>query len=571
MHLLSSSSRTLLLLLTTLTLPTAHASSSSSNTTTEPLLLANLTYGNFLGSYSPEYNITYWQKIPYAAPPVGPLRFRAPQPPLPENSNGSTTIYNSTQPYDLCPQRTVNGSEDCLYLGLYSRPWTPSSCSSSSTPLRPVVVTFHGGAFIQGGGSFTLPPSAFPILNVSSSSSSSSSSEEDAVGKEFSPDIIFIYPNYRLNAFGFLPGKEISEDPESDLNVGLLDQRAVLQWVRDYIEVFGGDKEQVTVWGQSAGGGSVIAQVLGNGASTVEEEENEKEGKRREKLFQRALAGSPFWPKTYHYDAPEAQELYDRFAELAGCGKNGSTTTTTTTTTSLQCLKQAPVQTLREASLAVSASHTYNTSSYSWAPVIDKKFLLKPLSSASPSSSSPNLQLNVDVAWSMYNLHEGENFLPQGLSNSTGDSYGFNSSLASFNQWLQGYLPYLTEIELTQVKEELYPEVGLAEELVGGYNTSYTRAGLIYRDTVLTCPGLWMVEASGGGGGEGGGQGAYLGEYTIDPAKHGSDTGYVSSLSCLICLLWKTTLGTEKKEPKRDTNSILHSGIESTISNRRID
>lgn len=542
MHLLSSS-RTLLLLLTTLTLPTAHASSSSSNTTTEPLLLANLTYGNFLGSYSPEYNITYWQKIPYAAPPVGPLRFRAPQPPLPENSNGSTTIYNSTQPYDLCPQRTVNGSEDCLYLGLYSRPWTPSSCSSSSTPLRPVVVTFHGGAFIQGGGSFTLPPSAFPILNVSSSS-------EDAVGKEYSPDIIFIYPNYRLNAFGFLPGKEISEDPESDLNVGLLDQRAVLQWVRDYIEVFGGDKEQVTVWGQSAGGGSVIAQVLGNGASTVEEEENEKEEKRREKLFQRALAGSPFWPKTYHYDAPEAQELYDRFAELAGCG--GSTTTTTTTTTSLQCLKQAPVQTLREASLAVSASHTYNTSSYSWAPVIDEKFLLKPLSSASPSSTSPNLQLNINSAWTTYNLHEGENFLPQGLSNSTGDIYGFNSSLASFNKWLQGYLPGLTEIERTKVKEELYPEVGMAEELVGGYNTTYTRAGLIYRDTVLTCPGLWMVEASGGGeGGGGGGQGAYLGEYTIDPAKHGSDTGYVSfflvSLSLCLSVCLSCGLGQNNK------------------------
>lgn len=99
------------------------------------------------------------------------------------------------------------------------------------------------------------------------------------------------------------------------------------------------------------------------------------------------------------------------------------------------------------------------------------------------------------------------------------------------------------------MKEELYPEVGMAEELVGGYNTSYTRAGLIYRDTVLTCPGLWMVEASGGGGsGGGGGQAAYLGEYTIDPAKHGSDTGYVSSLSCLTCLLWKTTFGTEKKK-----------------------
>lgn len=67
-------------------------------------LLANLDYGSFEGAYSKAYNISYWMKIPFAAPPVGENRFRAPQPPL----RIKTGIYNSTQSFNYCPQRTVN-------------------------------------------------------------------------------------------------------------------------------------------------------------------------------------------------------------------------------------------------------------------------------------------------------------------------------------------------------------------------------------------------------------------------------------------------------------------------------
>ena len=70
-------------------------------------LVAKLDYGTFKGAYSKGYNISYWQKIPFAAPPVGQNRFRAPQPPLPVTG----CVYNSSRTFDMCPQRTVSSSQ----------------------------------------------------------------------------------------------------------------------------------------------------------------------------------------------------------------------------------------------------------------------------------------------------------------------------------------------------------------------------------------------------------------------------------------------------------------------------
>jgi hypothetical protein len=381
----------------------------------------------------------------------------------------------------------VNGSEDCLYLGLYSRPWT------SAFPLRPVVVVFFGGAFIEGGGSFAMPPAGYPILNVSASN-----------------DIIFVYPNYRVNAFGFLPGSEIASSATSDLNPGLLDQQAALIWTHKYIDQFGGDPNNVSIWGQSAGAGSVVAQVIATGNS----------GKG---LFDRALASSPFWPKTYKYDAPQTQAIYDTLANLTGCAGPES----------LTCLKSVDVQTIRTAALSISGSHTYNTSSYTWAPVIEDErgFLAETLSQA-----TINGRVNINVGWGMYNTHEGlshrifyhkihlltsitgENFIPPGLANvnNTG-SPAFNSSTASFDNWLRGFLPGFSDRNIGRVLE-LYPPIGSSEEILS-YNTTYTQAGLIYRDVVLACPTYWMARAAH--------KKSYVGEYSISPAKHASDTEWV--------------------------------------------
>lgn len=125
----------------------------------------------------------------------------------------------------------------------------------------------------------------------------------------------------------------------------------------------------------------------------------------------------------------------------------------------------------------------------------------------------------------MYNTNEGENFIPPGLAdaNNTGTP-PFNSSVESFDNWLSGYMPGLSEDDLDKVKT-LYPPAG-SSEAIASYNDSYTRAALIFRDSVLACPGYWMAGAAS--------KGSYLGEYSISPAKHGSDTIYVRLISLSV-------------------------------------
>ncbi|MEY2475019.1 MAG: para-nitrobenzyl esterase [Actinomycetota bacterium] len=179
--------------------------------------------------------VQQFRGIPFAAPPVGDLRFRPPQPAEPwvgvldATRFGPQGLQAPSQLETLFGGTPPPSSEDCLTLNVY----TPAADGGR----RPVMVWIHGGAFLTGAGST-------PWYNGTSFAANH--------------DIVVVTVNYRLGAFGFLHLDDIGGDAFGGSgNAGILDQVAALDWVREDIEAFGGDPNNVTVFGESAGAMSV--------------------------------------------------------------------------------------------------------------------------------------------------------------------------------------------------------------------------------------------------------------------------------------------------------------------------
>lgn len=176
--------------------------------------------------------------IPFAAPPVGPLRWRAPEPPAPwagvKNADSFAPIcmQNGAYPEDSPPEPM---SEDCLYLNVWTPPGAPGD------PKLPVMVWIYGGGLLNGSGSTPLYAG-------------------DTLSRR---GVIVVTFNYRLGALGFLAHPELTrESPHgSSGNYGHLDQLAALGWVKRNIAAFGGDPDNVTVFGQSSGSISISALI----------------------------------------------------------------------------------------------------------------------------------------------------------------------------------------------------------------------------------------------------------------------------------------------------------------------
>lgn len=213
----------------------AHAQGCSPNTTVS--LSSQLGNAQLCGTT--DNGTTVYRGIPYAAPPVGALRWQAPQA-LTASSIWNGTLQ-ATQFAPICPQSatsTPNQSEDCLYLNV----WVPSGATSTSK--LPVMVFIHGGAFVTGAGS----------LDVYNGSVLASNAGNPA---------IVVTLNYRLGALGFLYANVNGFPAPANANLlingnfGLRDQQLALQWVQQNIAGFGGNPSNVTLFGESAGAMSV--------------------------------------------------------------------------------------------------------------------------------------------------------------------------------------------------------------------------------------------------------------------------------------------------------------------------
>src|SRR3984957_17142131 len=230
--------------------------------------------------------------LPYAAPPTGNLRWRPPQP-----ASSWSGVRDATQFGASCPQAQAGNpflppgtiSEDCLYLNVY----TPTLRSGSG---RPVLVWIHGGGLVQDGG-------------------------RNYDGTKLAADgTVVVTINYRLGALGFLAHPALASRPGGAAgNYGLMDQQAALRWVQRNIAQFGGDPHNVPIAGQSAGGLSVLAQMVSPGARG---------------LFQRAIVQSGAFALNQQPLAT-AEAAGEKFATAVGCPDQ-----------SAQCLRNRPASDL---------------------------------------------------------------------------------------------------------------------------------------------------------------------------------------------------------------------------------
>ena len=253
--------------------------------------LVRTTEGLVRGGVAADHR--FFSGIPYAAPPVGPLRW---QPPAPVAA--WTGVRDATRPGSRCVQDDANdldpgrgSSEDCLNLTV----WTPPP---SDEP-RAVLVWIHGGGFVNGSGDF------YSARRLASRG-----------------DIIVVTINYRLGALGFLAHPALGP-PGAVGNYGLADQQAALRWVRDNIANFGGDPGEVTIGGESAGGMSVCDHLVAPGSAG---------------LFRAAIIQSA--PCQAQASLPVAEQRSVDYATSLGCGPGEL---------AAQCLRGVPADRLHGA------------------------------------------------------------------------------------------------------------------------------------------------------------------------------------------------------------------------------
>ncbi|KAL5513133.1 hypothetical protein ACEPAH_3531 [Sanghuangporus vaninii] len=413
--------------------------------------VVDLGYASYQGILNSTTNITSFLGLRYAHPPTGNLRFQAPQDPLIVSD-----VQSATKLGRVCPQgsqglaassplsrRVTNDEiEDCLFANVYvPGPVVPSA-------RLPVIIFIHGGGYVSG--SITVTDGGDLI-------------------RAGDGGVVVVEIAYRLGVFGFLSGKEVKN--HGVLNAGLLDQEFALKWVQKHISSFGGDPARVTIWGESAGAGSVLQHMIAHNGNT------------EPPLFHVAMTSSTFLPSQYYYDDAVPEQLYSQVIEKAGCSNASDT---------FSCLVGTDAAVLEAANLAICQGSFFGT--FAFVPVVDGEFIVD-----RPTEIISRGRFNGDLLLSVTNSFEGRIFVNSNFTaNMTLEEYVGQLFPAFGEEQIKATLEHYSDVE--------------------GLDNLFNQSIAIMGESIFICPTYTLLTGFHGP--------SFKGLFAVPPANHGSDIGY---------------------------------------------
>ncbi|KAJ3754100.1 Alpha/Beta hydrolase protein [Lentinula raphanica] len=434
--------------------------------------VVDLGYARYRGVFDSVNNLTNFLGIRYAAPPTGDLRWRAPQTPAQKSSVvqladtqplpcfQAVTGAAPTNPLEARASAPGNPIEDCLFLNVYY--------PGDTVPVEPLptLVWIHGGGYIMGGAD------QYPGSDLM---------------READNKIVLVIIQYRLGLFGFLAGSKVKQN--GDLNAGLredcscydlipcmiidhknpVDQDFALRWVQTHtlrqISKFGGDPSKVTIWGESAGAGSVLQHIVA------------QDGQTNPQLFRGAITSSTFLPSQYIFNDSIPEMLYSEVVSQTECSSAAD---------SLACLREVDAAVLGVLNNNINADGFFGT--FLFVPVVDGTFITQ-----RPTEALKQGRVNGKALLSITNSNEGNIFV-NALSPITNVSLYASTLFPKFG-WQQA-----------NETAELYANLG----------TPLQQDQLIM--AIFICPTYYLMEAFGND--------AWKGEFAVPPATHGADVEY---------------------------------------------
>ncbi|KAH7138857.1 Alpha/Beta hydrolase protein [Dendryphion nanum] len=394
-----------------------------------PAPVADLGYAKYRGLNDPSSGLNTFYGLRFAEAPVGPLRWKAPKPISPTFNSSNTLIeQNATAPGPTCVQGypywfnpdpgVPTGSEDCLLLNVIQ----PANVSKHAK--LPVAVTIHGGGYTIGDANGVMPYGQL---------------------KHSNNGFVSVSIQYRLGAYGFL-GSSLFQSQGGDANLGLLDQRLALEWVRKHIGSFGGDPEKIVIMGGSAGGGSVTSQLTMYGGAD-------------KPPFRGAIAQFPWWQQ----HLPEKQ-LETQFKYVLGAASCAS----------LDCLRGLDEEALKNATKnSYALGYTkgdYGYGSFYYGPYVDGTIIQDLPSREFKSGRFAKVPVLVDHA-----LYEGASFTNFSLNTTTEEIRDFRIQFPDADE------------DFEEKVESLYP--------AGTYNSTFWRRAAWFGDFSINCPTYYIASS----------------------------------------------------------------------------